>query len=308
MSLGKVVITGGTGFVGSRLIKTLLPSASEVSVITRTPGAKALPLEVTQHSWDDDISSVVSGADVVVNLAGAPVVQRWTADGKESILSSRVSSTKALADAIEKLPESSAPRCVISASAIGYYGSWPNTCYDLTESSDSGGDSDFLVKVCKSWENAAAVITKSRLVTLRIGVVLAPGGGACERMLPIFNLGAGGPIGSGKQAVSWIHADDLVEMIISAAGDESISGVYNATAPQPSTMSEMSVALAGALGRPCLFPVPELALKVLYGDGASVVTQGQRVLPKRWTDSGFQFKYENIEDAMKAVATEYVSA
>lgn len=311
MALGKVVVAGGTGFVGSRLVRALLVEGASVTVLTRnSANCTSFPLEVTLRDWSppdgvDIVADTIKDASLVVSLAGAPVVQRWSESGKKDILSSRVDSTTLLAKAVESLSPESRPRAVVCASAVGYYGSEPTMGDALDESSPSGPDNDFLVNVCKQWEAAAAPIADlTRLVILRLGVVLAPGGGALARMVPAFQVGAGGPVGSGMQAVSWVHADDVVQMVMEAGNNESVSGVYNATGPQPATMKEMSQALASALNRPCIFPVPGLALKLVYGDGAQVVLEGQTVKPSKWLSHGLKFKYETVEQAMVGVAQE----
>ncbi len=313
MALGKVVVAGGTGFVGSRLVQQLISEGSSVTILSRSEASSSQPLEVTTQKWapssdsESTLFDTLANADLVVNLAGAPVVSRWSKEGKAEILSSRVDSTSLIARAIAAMPEDTRPKCVVCASAVGYYGSWPylNGAPEVDEANEAGGEADFLVDVCRQWEEAGKVaMDKTRWVTLRLGVVIAPGGGAMLRMLPVFQAGLGGPVGNGMQAVSFIHADDLVGMILAAGKDASINGIYNATAPSPTTMAEMSKELAKALGRPCLFPVPAIALKLLYGDGAQVVLEGQRVIPTKWLARGFEFKYPTIDAAMKAVAEE----
>ena len=314
MALGKVVVAGGTGFVGTRLVRQLISEGSAVTILSRSEGASSTqPLEVTVRKWspssdsESSLFDTLENADLVVNLAGAPVVSRWSEEGKAEILSSRVDSTFLIARAIAAMPEDSRPKCVVCASAVGYYGSWPylRGAPEVDEANEAGGNADFLVDVCRKWEDAAKVAQdKTRWVTLRLGVVVAPGGGAMLRMLPVFQAGLGGPVGNGLQAISFIHADDLVNMILTAGKDSSVTGIYNGTAPSPTTMAEMSNELAKALGRPCLFPVPGFVLKLLYGDGAQVVLEGQRVIPTKWLARGFKFKYPTIDTAMKAVAEE----
>lgn len=313
MALDKVVVAGGTGFVGSRLVRALVADGASVTVLTRSISSGAhLPRAVTLQQWDPEgsmdeaaLADILRGADLVVNLCGAPVVSRWSAVGKAAILSSRVKPTSLIARAVTSLSESERPKCVVSTSAVGMYGSWPGECAVVDENGPVGPATDFLVDVCKQWEDAAApMIDTTRLVIMRLGVVLAPGGGALARMLPVFQLGAGGPVGSGAQLVSWVHADDVVKMIIAAAERTDVAGVYNATAPAPVTMGDMSISLARALRRPCLFPVPGLALRVAFGEGAQVVLEGQRVVPKRWLSQGYDFAFPTIDEAMGAVAKE----
>lgn len=317
MSLQNVVIAGGTGFIGSRLTSALLAQGASVTVLTRSAAAGAsLPPGATPRVWAPDKLAAVgddwlgweqalAGADLVVNLAGTPVVARWDPAGRAAIVQSRVASTRALVAAVAALPPERRPRCLVSASAVGYYGVSATAEFD---EDCAPPDCDFLADVCKQWESAAAeglrAVPETRLVVVRIGVVMGVGGGALARMLPAFQFFVGGPVGSGQQWVSWVHIDDLVRVFIRAGEDESMRGVYNGTAPVPVTMARLSEALAGALKRPNLFPVPEFVLKVAFGEAASVVLDGQRVLPKRLMDHGFQYEYPDVESAMKAVAAE----
>lgn len=189
----------------------------------------------------------------------------------------------------------------MSASAVGFYGVDSDKAVDeMTEGADG-----FLPDVCRQWEEAARPMEGiTRLVVLRLGVAVGNGGGALARMLPVFRLGLGGPVGSGKQCVSWVHVDDIVAMVMRAVTDASVRGVYNATAPNPVSMQEFSSSLAKALKKPNLFPVPEFALQIAYGEASEVVLKGQRVLPKRWLAEMFEFKYPDIDSAMRAVADE----
>jgi uncharacterized protein len=314
MALEKVVVAGGTGFIGSRLVQTLVDRGVDVTVLTRNAAsARHLPTNVKTQPWAPDPLKAVGGdwvgwqstledADLVVNLCGEPVVARWTESGKQAIIDSRVKPTDALAEAIGKLPREKRPKCVVSTSGVGYYG--VSDAARFTEQSSSGHD--FLSDLCRDWEGATQPIADAgvRVVIMRTGVVLGTGGGALARMLPAFKFFLGGPVGSGRQWVSWIHVDDLVAMYIRAAEDSSVSGVYNATGPEPVTMGDMCAALARALNRPNLFPVPAIALKVLFGEGADVVLTGQHATPKRWLAEGFDFKYRDIDAAMRAIAKE----
>lgn len=313
MSLGKVVVAGGTGFVGTRLVRALVARGADVTVLTRArSSAGHLPAGVTARPWapnkliavgDDWLGwqEALEGADLVVNLAGQPVVSRWSAAGKAAILGSRVDATTAIADAVAACTVK--PRVVVSASAVGFYGSSEEATFDEGASKAKG---DFLAEVSERWEAAAEGVKEAgvRLVKLRFGFVVGVGGGGMSMMLPFFKFGLGGPVGSGRQWMSWVHVDDIVEMIVKAGEDESVEGVYNATAPEPVTMGEFSKALAKALRRPNLLPVPGIALKVLLGDASSVVLQGQRVVPKKWEDEGFKFQYPDIDSCMEAVAKE----
>jgi hypothetical protein len=249
---------------------------------------------MTSGPWQAE----VSGCDGVVNLAGAPISERWTPSHKKAIYESRKIGTEKLVEAIAQAEAK--PSVLVSASAIGFYGTSETATFD--ETSASPGD-DFLAQVCQAWEAAARQVESVdhvRLVIPRIGIVLGHGG-ALERMLTPFRLFAGGPIGSGRQWFSWIYIDDLVSIIVQALTDASWQGVYNATAPQPVPMAEACQALGHALNRPSWLPVPDFIIEALLGDGAIVVLEGQRVLPKRLQEQGFTYQQPTIEGAMKAV-------
>lgn len=315
MSLKKVVVAGGTGFVGTRLVRALVDKGADVTVLTRSQGAADhLPAKVSVQQWTPNPSGAsgnkpreweecLEGSDLVVNLCGVPIVTRWSEAGKRAIRDSRVKTNENLAKAIQNMSQESRPKCFVSASGVGYYGVSDDAVF--TEES-SAAKNDFLADVSVAWENAAKPVADAgvRLVVLRFGVVMGVGGGALARMLPAFKMFLGGPVGSGNQWVSWIHIDDLVRMIIRAGEDSSISGALNATAPSPVTMGELSAALARALNRPNMFPVPDFVLKTLLGESASVVLSGQQVLPKRWQENNFEFAHPDIDSAMKAVAKE----
>lgn len=317
MALSHVVVAGGTGFVGSRLVRALVSAGTRVTVLTRSrSSAGGLPKEVAAVVWAPDKLAAVgndwvgwerslAGADLVVNLCGEPVVSKWDDAGKKRILESRVKSTRALAEAIAKMSEEERPKCFASASAVGYYGSSAVAEFDENA---SPAENDFLADVCVQWEKAATeplqAVEGTRVVIVRTGVVMGVGGGALARMLPAFKFFVGGPIGSGKQWVSWVHIDDLTKIYIEAGENESMEGVYNATAPNPVTMGQMSQSLASALNRPNLFPVPGFVLKAVLGGASSIVLEGQKVLPKRLLAGGFKFNYEKVDSAMQAVAEE----
>uniref|UniRef100_A0A7R9V4V5 DUF1731 domain-containing protein n=1 Tax=Chlamydomonas euryale TaxID=1486919 RepID=A0A7R9V4V5_9CHLO len=223
---------------------------------------------------------------------------RWSDAVKDRILRSRVETTRAVVEALRVLPPGSRPKVMVSASAIGYYG----TSNTETFTEKSGPGSDFLARVCREWEAEAARLPEDvRQVVLRIGIVLAKDGGALGKMLPLFAIFAGGPLGSGRQWMSWVHRDDLVALIGAAIADTRYRGAYNATAPQPVRMSEFCSALGAAMGRPSWLPAPEPALKAVLGEGAVVVLEGQKVLPDRAQDTGFVFEYPDIAGAFKDI-------
>jgi uncharacterized protein (TIGR01777 family) len=230
----------------------------------------------------------------VVNLAGEPIAdKRWTPEQKKIILESRSIGTEKLVAAINQA--AAKPQVLINASAVGYYGISDTAEFDETS---PAGD-DFLAQVCQAWE-AAAQQTTTRLVILRLGIVLGNNGGALAKMIPAFKLFMGGPIGSGDQWFSWIHLDDLVGMILQALSNSELSGTFNATAPQPVKMSDLCHQLGEVMGRPSWMPVPGFVLEAMLGDGAMVVLEGQRVLPKAWLERGFQFQYPELKPALQS--------
>ncbi|MEH2398340.1 thylakoid membrane protein ThyD [Nostoc sp.] len=305
----KVAITGATGFVGSRLVQRLHGKGHKVVVLARNTAfaqkvfpSEAFPnLEIVAYtpnasgSWQ----SVIASCDGVVNLAGEPIAEgRWTPERKQEILNSRKLGTQKLVEAIANANPK--PTVLVNASAIGYYGTSESATFD--ETSLSGND--FLAQVCQAWETEATKVKDAgvRLVILRLGIVLG-NGGALGKMIPPFKLFAGGPIGSGRQWFSWIHVDDLVNLILQALTKPEIEGVYNATAPNPVRMADLSQTLGRVMNRPSWLPVPAFAIEALLGDGAIVVLEGQQVLPKRTEETGFEYKYPNLQSALTQILT-----
>ena len=302
----KIAITGATGLVGSRLVAQLKQKEHQLLVFTRNPSKaqKVFPaspfpnLDIVQYTPQEsgDWQQQVSGCDAVINLAGEPIAERWSPKHKEAIMQSRQIGTRKLVEAIAMAEQK--PQVLVNASAIGYYGTSETAVFD--ETSDSGND--FLAQVCQNWEAEAQRVTESgvRLVILRLGIVLA-NGGALGKMVGPFKMFAGGPIGSGKQWFSWIHRDDLVNLICQAVEQENMSGVYNATAPHPVPMGQLCQTLGEVLNRPSWLPVPEFALELMLGDGAIVVLEGQQVLPKRTQASGFSYQYPDLKPALAEI-------
>ncbi len=301
----KIAVTGGTGLVGSRLVPELLSLGYDCLVFSRHPDsaaarfpqAKIIAYEPeTPGAWQ----GAISGCDAVVNLAGEPIAQgRWTEARKAEILASRQLTTRHLVDAVAQASEK--PKVMISTSAIGYYGTSETATF--TETSPAGND--FLATVCQAWEGEARRVKGlgTRLVIFRFGIVLGLGG-ALGQMLPAFKVFAGGPIGSGRQWFSWIHQDDLVKMLTQALRDETMEGVYNATAPTPQRMADFCQTLGTVLSRPSWLPVPDFVLELLLGEAAQVVLQGQQVFPERLLAQGFQFQYPTATQALKDVLQE----
>ena len=278
----KFIISGASGFVGSALKKAL--SEHTIVSIGVSDFAKS----------DEEFATVFESADIIINLAGAPIIARWSDEYKKLLYSSRIDTTSKIVRAIEKMDEK--PKLLISTSAVGIYTN------SKTQTEDDGEISnDFLGKLCQEWETSAnkAASLCVRTVIFRFGIVLGKGGGALQKMLLPFKLGVGGVIGSGKQAFSWIHIDDLVRAFEFAIENNTLNGTYNLTAPEPTTNKGLTNALAHALHRPAFFPLPEFALKLLYSEGAKVLTDGQSVVPNRLLASGFNFRFSNIEQTIE---------
>jgi uncharacterized protein (TIGR01777 family) len=286
----KCIISGGTGFLGRGIAARFRSSGHSVDVWSR----KSL---ATFH-WDplegEPAVESLNGMDAVLHLAGETVAQRWNPAVKKRIADSRVLGTRRLVDAIAKL--SNRPRVLISAAAIGIYGDRGDEI--LNESSAPG--TGFLADVCRQWEAEAdrAAELGVRVVKLRIGFVLGKDGGALGQMLPIFRFGLGGRLGSGKQWMPWIHADDVANLFLHAATEE-ISGVWNATAPNPVRNSAFTKSLASTLRRPAIFPVPPFALKIGFGEFAQHMLDSARVVPDAALRAGFPFRFTEIDDALR---------
>jgi uncharacterized protein (TIGR01777 family) len=302
----KVLIGGGTGFIGSRLVSRLKARKDSVRVIARDPvhAAFVLGQDAETVPIGADATTLLGGAEVVVNLVGEPIFgKRWTAAQKERIRASRVESTRRLVAAMRDVPAGSRPKVFVSGSAVGIYG--PRGDQELAEDAPHG--QDFLAEVCREWERAAfeAEALGVRVVAVRTGIVLGPGGGALAQMMPFFRMGAGGPIGSGRQFMSWIHRDDHVALMMHAMGTASLTGPVNATAPNPVTSREFAKVLGKVLRRPAVVPTPRLALRLLYGESADILATGQRVVPKRALESGFEFAFPDLEPALRDVVARW---
>ncbi len=287
-----VVITGASGLVGGALIAELRRRGVNVTAVSRNPRAHAALSGVTWTGWDG-LTDAVAGAAGVVHLAGEGIVdQRWSSDRKAALRASRVETTRQVVQAIQESGEK--PGVLVSASAIGYYGNRVER--ESTESAPAGDD--FLAHLCVDWE-AEAQGSGVRTVTARIGIILANEGGALPRLLFPFKLGLGGPIGLGRAWWSWVHIDDVVGAIVHALENPSVEGAINLTSPKPVRNREFSSALGRAVSRPALMPVPPLALKLMLGEGASVLLASQRILPTRTLDLGYRFKFIGIDDALR---------
>ncbi|MEI6429435.1 MAG: TIGR01777 family oxidoreductase [Pseudanabaena sp. ELA607] len=308
----KIIVTGATGFIGTRLVERLHNQGNQITVFARDPQkaqrlfpSHLLPL-VTVVGYDPIRESqtdaalwqeALNGCDGVINLAGAPIAgERWTSQTRQRILASRVVTTTALVAALGKLAIK--PKAMISGSAIGYYGTDPSKIFE--EYNFSG--TDFPAQICQQWEAAAEPVTNMgiRLVKLRTGIVLG-NGGALAKILPIFQLGLGGILGSGKQWFSWIHCDDLVNLIVTCLTDDRYRGPVNGTAPQPVTNQEFTQALAQVAGKLAILPTPAAVLLLVFGESANLLLEGQQVIPRKAIANNFAFQYPDITGAVTQV-------
>ncbi|MEX0586647.1 MAG: TIGR01777 family oxidoreductase [Pirellulales bacterium] len=297
----KSLVTGATGFVGGYLLRRLEPPV----ILTRDPEkAQARLGEKISRAvrWDAEREAppveAFAGVDTVFHLAGDPVAEgRWTKAKKARIRDSRILGTRHLVDALAAA--SDRPKTLVSASAVGYYGDRGDEMLD--ERSEPG--SDFLTEVCIGWEREAARAAQYgvRVVSLRIGVILGAGGGALSKMLPLFKLGLGGRLGSGKQWTPWVHVEDVVGLMLHAAEKNDVSGAVNATAPHPVTNRELTREIAAAVHRPAFLPVPALALRLAAGEFAQVLLGSQRVIPRIAEQTGYRFAYPALAPALAEI-------
>lgn len=296
----RVVITGGTGLIGRALAAELAGAGHEVVVTSRSPGSvRGLPAGVEPVEWDTAsagrLAALIDGADAVVHLVGEGIADgRWTAERKRRILDSRVRSTAAVVEAMAAV--GSRPGVLLQSSAVGYYGARGDE--EITE--ESGPGDGFLADVCVAWEEASAPAGDLgvRRVVLRTGLVLSTDGGALPPMALPFKLFVGGPVASGRQWMPWIHEEDEVGATRFLLEEPSASGPYNLTAPEPARNRDFGRALGRALRRPSLLPVPALALRLLYGEMATLLTGGQRAVPRRLEQAGYTFRHPDLAAAL----------
>ena len=292
----RVAITGSSGLVGRALATRLEKEGHAVLRLVRGEARTG------EAHWDPERGEIdaaaLDGVDAVVNLAGENIGQRWTPAVKKKIRSSRVEGTRLLATALASLPDR--PDVLVNASAMGYYGDRGDEW--LPETSAPG--TDFLARVVGEWEGATAPAAAAgvRVVIPRFGLVLSPDGGALERMLPPFRLGAGGRLGSGEHWMSWISIDDLVDVLLFAITTPELSGPFNAASPHPVTNEEFTTTLGRVLGRPTLIPVPRPMLQLAFGEMAgATLLASQRLAPERLHQAGFQYRHPHLEEALRAV-------
>lgn len=296
----KILISGASGLVGTNLTPTLIAKAHEVIKLVRKTAKSADEIQWdAEKGFSESEQAKLENFDAVVHLAGDNVAsENWSAEKKKRIHSSRVVGTRILVDALKKAKNP--PKVFISASATGFYGDRKDEI--LTEESAAG--EGFLPEVCEEWEAEALKAKEfgARVVLTRTGVILSKDGGALTKMLTPFNFGVGGVVGSGKQWMSWIALDDLIRIIHFALDHENLHGAVNSVAPQPVTNEEFTKTLGKVLHRPTILPIPEFAIKLLFGEmGETLLLQGARVVPKRLQDAGFEFRFENLEDALKHI-------
>ena len=305
----RILMLGCTGFIGKSLIPRLISEGHELCLISRKnidqlkinssfEKIAFLKLNLAQErSWNDiNLLNQLKSCEVIINLSGEPITEkRWSEEQKLEIENSRVNTTSYLMNSLKK--NAINPKVIINASAIGFYGTSLDNIFD--ETSPSG--EDFLAKLCKKWEEAASQKPFfTRLVILRIGIVLGVNGGALGKMLPIFKVGLGGPIGNGNQWMSWIHIDDLCNIVVNGIKDKKYSGVINAVSPKPVKMKEFSSILAKSLKRPNLLPVPGASLKLILGDSAKLLLEGQNIKSIK-LNKFFKFKYPLLQEAISSL-------
>lgn len=296
----KVALTGASGFLGPRLVQGLLEAGHTVHVLVRNleQALERLPKGVTGAAFragEPLPPESLAGAQAVIHLAGEPINQRWSHDAKQRIRDSRVQGTRVLVDAMQG---AGTVQRFVSTSAVGYYGG-THGAEPLTEENSPG--KDFLSGVCQAWEAEALRAREAgiRTAVARMGVILHPEGGALHTMLPPFRMGAGGRIGSGKQYVSWIHREDAVAALRFLLEQPELEGPFNVTSPEPLSNAEFAHTLGTVLGRPSVMHIPGFVVKAAMGEMAMVALEGQRVLPKRLTESGFTFHYPQLEPALR---------
>jgi uncharacterized protein (TIGR01777 family) len=298
----KIFITGGTGFIGSAVIHQLSQASHDLVLLTRGPSRIELygSRTIKYIHWEANAEGIwdreVNGCDMVINMVGKNVFEeRWNDAVKKEILRSRSATTSLLVEAIGRAERK--PKLLISVSAVGYYGDRQ----DETITEASTGGNDFLADVVRQWEGAAYSAEQYgvRVSTPRIGLVLGRSGGMIGSMTLPFKLFVGGPIGTGKQYLPWVHMQDVVRGILYPIENEQFRGIYNLVSPNPVTMKDFAHVFGSVLQRPSWLPVPDLALNLLYGEGAKVILSGQKAVPERLTAAGFKFQYTDLRAALE---------
>ncbi len=298
----KIILAGGSGFIGGALLNRLLKLGHQVTLLTRNPSKVKLHPFLTLQKWDgrnsDDWFACLENSDAVINLSGESIVaRRWTRNQKEKIIRSRVESTQVIIQAIQQVKVK--PKVLVNASAVGYYGNVPTGI--VTEQSFRG--SGFLSDTCVEWESTAQKVQDCgvRLVSIRIGVVLGKDGGALSKMLLPFKLFIGGPVGSGRQGFPWVHRDDVMGVILLALQNSQVSGPINVVGPELVNLKEFCTVLGQVIHRPSWMRIPAFVLKFLLGEMSSLLLDGQHIVPEKLQKLGYQFKYATVSDALKEI-------
>lgn len=279
-----IAISGASGFVGSNLRSFFEKKGFTIVPLGKKDFAK------------ESIKEKIESAEVIINLAGAPIVAKWTEEYKKEMYASRINTTQMIVDAIEKMEEQNRPKLLISTSAVGIYDN-----KGIYTEEDRAYSDDFLGRLAYDWEKTALKAEEfCRVVIFRFGIVLGENGGMIEKIRTPFKLGVGGTIGDGSQKLSWVHVEDIARGMEFVREHVAMEGVYNMTAPEPTTNRAFTKTAGRVLHRPTPFPVPVLALRALYGEGAKVMSDGQAVRPKRLLDAGFRFEHGELEEALRA--------
>jgi uncharacterized protein (TIGR01777 family) len=299
----KILITGGTGFVGTQLTSRLIQDGNEITILTRSlKGEKRASLGISYLEGDPSKKGpwqeAIKNHEAIINLAGASIFSKWTDEHKKAIRESRVNTTRNIIEGIPSHP--SKKMTLLSTSAVGYYGFSGDE--ELVEDSPPGND--FLARIAVEWEGEALKAKEKgvRVVMTRFGIVLGEKGGALSQMIPLFKKYIGGPIGSGKQWFSWVHIKDLAEAFVFLTRHPEISGPVNVCSPNPVRNRALAKALGKTLHRPSFMPAPGFMVKLVLGEFGSVILEGQRVIPQRLLENGFVFQYPDIEKALQSIA------
>ena len=300
----RILVTGATGTIGRAVVEAVRARGDVVVATTRDPdrGRRVLGADVEIHAWPDPTTApppaAALRAHAIVHLLGEPLDQRWTDEARRRIRDSRVQATAQLVAGIAGLASDERPATLVSQSAVGYYADRGDTRLDESAAAGEG----WLAELVVDWESAARAAPQNvRVVTTRTGVVLSPSGGALAKMLPFFRLGLGGPVAGGRQYVPWIHLQDVVGGLLTCVDDARANGAVNLAAPEPVTNRDLSTALGRVLHRPTILPVPGLAVKLLYGEMAQLVTSGQRAVPAALAGLGYRFAHADVEVALRDV-------